>query len=80
MWKSFTPAVPGHECGQDEAHQQDSGFVVPTLRDDTPGQWREDSETYLIFYSHTVGLSLSFYIVSTMWQETEQEGVGWEIF
>lgn len=29
--KSFTPEIPGHECGQDEAHQQDGGFVVPPL-------------------------------------------------
>lgn len=40
LGKSFTPAIPGHDRGQDEAHQQDTGFVVPTGRDHTPHSWR----------------------------------------
>jgi hypothetical protein len=30
VWKGFTPTIPGHQRGQDEAHQQESRLVVPT--------------------------------------------------
>ena len=32
VYKSLAPAVPGHQRGQDEAHQQEAGLVVPTMR------------------------------------------------
>lgn len=54
--KSFTPEIPGHKSGQDEAHQQDAGFVVPTLRDHTLSQRGEDSQICLIFPLSPVGL------------------------
>lgn len=74
VFESFTPEIPGHKCGQDEAHQQDSGFVMPTLRNHTPSQQTGHRPTD--FHHHWVGLSLSFHIVRTVWQETEQEGWG----
>lgn len=30
--ESFTPEIPRHYCGQDEAHQQETRLVVPTMR------------------------------------------------
>ena len=35
VYKSLTPAIPGHQRGQDEAHQEEAGLVVPTWRDHT---------------------------------------------
>lgn len=35
--KGLAPAIAGHKGGQDEAHQQNAGFVVPTVRDQMLG-------------------------------------------
>lgn len=44
VFESFTPEIIGHKRGQDEAHQQDCGLVIPTTRDHTPKVSREDAD------------------------------------
>lgn len=72
--ESFTPEIPGHKRGQDEAHHQDGGLVIPAWKDHTQSA-RENSDLP-DSYHPWVGLSLSFYIVRTVWQNEEQEGWG----
>lgn len=72
VFKSFTPEIPGHKCGQDEAHQQDSGLVMPTWRDHTPSQQRGLRPTG---FPSSLGWAVSFLL--QLWGQCgRRDGVG----